>query len=374
MSIWETSASETLPPWKPPGPRTISSTPIPRSVSVALAPGNGEPVVGREDHERVVGELVLVERVEHRADAVVERARAGLVGRHVAPRLGRVGQVRRRERVERVAHRGRLEVVAVGLEEADGEEERLRRARRAAARAAAGATSSRVRGVDRRRRGRSRGPPGRRETCCSPISVDRVAGVAQRVDEVVVVVVEPEAAVREAQHPVGVRRLAGQQRGAAAASRSAPRRTPGGTAGPGRRAAGCSASGPGGRTAGCSGRCRASGGRRCSASRVHCPLIRWERSTKSYLVCATPRSGSTLLCALLEGTGVAGRPKEYFERLRALGAPAPAARVLRRASTDPARARACSRRPIRARPSTATPIPRRAASAGRRPTASSGRS
>ena len=52
--------------------------------------------------------------------------------------------------------------------------------------------------------------------------------------------------------------------------------------------------------------------------------------TKSYLVCATPRSGSTLLCALLEGTGVAGRPRssssgfatglprqprEYFERV-----------------------------------------------------------
>src|SRR3954453_1502617 len=37
--------------------------------------------------------------------------------------------------------------------------------------------------------------------------------------------------------------------------------------------------------------------------------------TKSLLVCATPRSGSTLLCALLDGTGVAGRPREFFERL-----------------------------------------------------------
>ena len=43
MSTWETSASETLPPVKPPGPRRISSTPIPRSVSVALAPGNASP-------------------------------------------------------------------------------------------------------------------------------------------------------------------------------------------------------------------------------------------------------------------------------------------------------------------------------------------
>jgi trehalose 2-sulfotransferase len=41
----------------------------------------------------------------------------------------------------------------------------------------------------------------------------------------------------------------------------------------------------------------------------------------SYLVCATPRSGSTLLCKLLAATGVAGRPEEYFERLRHSGLP-----------------------------------------------------
>ncbi len=43
--------------------------------------------------------------------------------------------------------------------------------------------------------------------------------------------------------------------------------------------------------------------------------------TKSLLVCATPRSGSTLLCALLDGTGVAGRPQEFFERLARSGLP-----------------------------------------------------
>ena len=32
----------------------------------------------------------------------------------------------------------------------------------------------------------------------------------------------------------------------------------------------------------------------------------------SYLICATPRSGSTLLCGLLRSTGVAGRPESYF--------------------------------------------------------------
>jgi trehalose 2-sulfotransferase len=39
----------------------------------------------------------------------------------------------------------------------------------------------------------------------------------------------------------------------------------------------------------------------------------------AYLVCATERSGSTLLCELLAATGVAGRPEEYFESLSATG-------------------------------------------------------
>jgi trehalose 2-sulfotransferase len=41
----------------------------------------------------------------------------------------------------------------------------------------------------------------------------------------------------------------------------------------------------------------------------------------SYLVCATPRSGSTLLCHLLDQTGIAGHPQEYFEALRHSGLP-----------------------------------------------------
>ena len=39
----------------------------------------------------------------------------------------------------------------------------------------------------------------------------------------------------------------------------------------------------------------------------------------SYLVCATQRSGSTLLCELLRATEVAGVPDEYFENLRQTG-------------------------------------------------------
>jgi LPS sulfotransferase NodH len=33
----------------------------------------------------------------------------------------------------------------------------------------------------------------------------------------------------------------------------------------------------------------------------------------SYLICATPRSGSTLLCEALKNSGLAGRPEEYFQ-------------------------------------------------------------
>lgn len=38
------------------------------------------------------------------------------------------------------------------------------------------------------------------------------------------------------------------------------------------------------------------------------------RPHTSYIICCTPRSGSWLLSETLEGTGIAGRPKEYFMR------------------------------------------------------------
>lgn len=34
----------------------------------------------------------------------------------------------------------------------------------------------------------------------------------------------------------------------------------------------------------------------------------------AYVICASPRTGSTLLCGLLESTGIAGRPQSYFKR------------------------------------------------------------
>jgi LPS sulfotransferase NodH len=38
------------------------------------------------------------------------------------------------------------------------------------------------------------------------------------------------------------------------------------------------------------------------------------RPHTSYLVCATPRSGSFLLCEALKNTALAGQPEEYFWR------------------------------------------------------------
>ena len=38
------------------------------------------------------------------------------------------------------------------------------------------------------------------------------------------------------------------------------------------------------------------------------------KNIDSYLVCATPRTGSTLLCGLLASTNVAGRPESYFRQ------------------------------------------------------------
>jgi LPS sulfotransferase NodH len=39
-----------------------------------------------------------------------------------------------------------------------------------------------------------------------------------------------------------------------------------------------------------------------------------EPGVDAYLICATPRTGSTLLCGLLTSSGVAGRPASYFNR------------------------------------------------------------
>ena len=60
-----------------PGPRRMRNTPVPPSVIVAFAPRERDAVIGRADHERVVGQALRLERVEHRADAR-DRASAAL--------------------------------------------------------------------------------------------------------------------------------------------------------------------------------------------------------------------------------------------------------------------------------------------------------
>ena len=56
---------------------------------------------------------------------------------------------------------------------------------------------------------------------------------------------------------------------------------------------------------------------------THSPLtVSSALGLRAYVVCATPRSGSTLLCELLKSTGVAGRPEEFFEACLATGLPA----------------------------------------------------
>lgn len=45
-------------------------------------------------------------------------------------------------------------------------------------------------------------------------------------------------------------------------------------------------------------------------------MTQFAKPSKAYLVCATPRSGSTLLCEMLRDTGRAGVPLEHFEILR----------------------------------------------------------
>jgi trehalose 2-sulfotransferase len=45
------------------------------------------------------------------------------------------------------------------------------------------------------------------------------------------------------------------------------------------------------------------------------------RAPIRYLVCATPRSGSTLLCETLRATGIAGTPLEHFQVLTGSGRP-----------------------------------------------------
>ena len=264
-------ASTTLPPVKPPGPAHQQQHARSAVEEGRLGVREREAVVGRADDQRAVREAELMQGVEDRADALVEGAGARLEGRHVLAGRRRVGQVgaAAASRACRGPRSG--PELAVGLEEADRHEEGLRR------RVAQRLDRDRgdvdgVIGCRPRSPRRSRSPPGPRR-CAARRSGPTVAGGVQRVDQMLAVVVERPAAVREAEHAVVVAVLAGEQRRRGCPSRSARRRRPRGTARPGRRAAGCSASAPGSRRAARSGRCRANGCRgrsdvRCCRSSV----------------------------------------------------------------------------------------------------------
>src|SRR5690606_30525451 len=82
-------------------------------------------VVGGADDQRLVGQPAWIERVEHRANALIQNARARLKTRHVLPRLRRIDQWSRRARVTGVLAGARLREWAMCLPEANGEEEGL---------------------------------------------------------------------------------------------------------------------------------------------------------------------------------------------------------------------------------------------------------
>ena len=50
----------------------------------------------------------------------------------------------------------------------------------------------------------------------------------------------------------------------------------------------------------------------CAAFNGTMKLVAMSTPRLSYLICATQRTGSTLLCRALSATGVAGHPEEYF--------------------------------------------------------------
>ena len=51
---------------------------------------------------------------------------------------------------------------------------------------------------------------------------------------------------------------------------------------------------------------------RCRAASYLCGHVPSAPPPRSYLICATPRTGSTLLCGLLAATDRAGTPQSYF--------------------------------------------------------------
>ena len=76
-------------------------------------------MVGGADDRSVPGQAVLVERVEDFANALIENASAGVIGRHVFTSLRRIGYRHGRQDVAWVVGGGRLGIIAMRFVEAD---------------------------------------------------------------------------------------------------------------------------------------------------------------------------------------------------------------------------------------------------------------
>ena len=108
-----------------PGSANDQTDADPAIEQAGLGRWEGETVVGREDNKRALVEAGLLKRVEHAPDAVVERARTRLVGGDVLADLRRVGQKRRRQRIDPIPDGAGLEEAPMRLEKPDRHEERL---------------------------------------------------------------------------------------------------------------------------------------------------------------------------------------------------------------------------------------------------------
>ncbi len=182
-----------------------------------LGAREGDAVVGGADDERVARKARVVERVEHRPDAAVERARAGGERGHVAraSRPCRAGSpaAARSARRRPTGWKNSRWVSKKPTDRKNGSAGALRRMS-----IVTGATSStrRRRDLDHPVVADDVGP------LRDVLLADQrrvVADRAQRVDDVVGVVVQRPAAMREPEHAVGVGVLAGEQARAAGRAR-----------------------------------------------------------------------------------------------------------------------------------------------------------
>ncbi len=178
-------------------------------LEVALHQGERHAVIRGADDERIAGEPVAVQRIENLADGAIHVSRAGVKRGRIEAGFRSIGDRRRGKRVAWIVRRRRLGIFAVSLEEADIQEEGRAVSAAQEFHSAGGDIGSRsgfgmknlVEADDLRIGGYVL------QTC----QHRTVPGRTERVQDVLVVIVQTEAAMRQAQHPVAVRALAGEE-------------------------------------------------------------------------------------------------------------------------------------------------------------------